>query len=88
MKYTLRIAIPKGRLFEETLEFFKSKGILEEAFEEGRKLQVRVGDYEFLLVKPFDVPVYVENGAADLGVVGYDVLLERSRKSMNFTILA
>jgi ATP phosphoribosyltransferase len=77
MKYALRIALPKGRLFEETLEFFKSKGILEETFEEGRRLQVRVGDYEFLLVKPFDVPVYVENGVADLGVVGYDVLLER-----------
>jgi ATP phosphoribosyltransferase len=77
MKDALRIALPKGRLFEETLEFFKGKGILEETFEEGRRLQVRVGDYEFLLVKPFDVPVYVENGVADLGVVGYDVLLER-----------
>ncbi len=73
----LRIALPKGRLFEETLEFFKNKGIIDEPFEEGRKLQVRINSYEFLLVKPFDVPVYVENGAADLGVVGYDVLLER-----------
>jgi ATP phosphoribosyltransferase len=32
MKYALRIALPKGRLFEETLEFFKGKGILEETF--------------------------------------------------------
>ncbi|WP_448588303.1 ATP phosphoribosyltransferase [Thermocrinis sp.] len=73
----LRIALPKGRLFEETLEFLKSRGIIQETFEEGRKLQVQVDGYEFLLVKPFDVPVYVENGVADLGVVGYDVLLER-----------
>ena len=73
----LRIALPKGRLFEESLEFLKNKGIIPDVFEEGRKLQVQVGNYEFLLVKPFDVPVYVENGVADLGVVGYDVLLER-----------
>ncbi len=73
----LKIALPKGRLFEESLELFLKKGIIQEGFEEGRRLSVRVGDYEFLLVKPFDVPVYVENGVADLGVVGKDVLLER-----------
>ena len=73
----LRIALPKGRLFEESVKFLKSRGIIQSTFQEGRKLQVQVEDYEFLLVKPFDVPVYVENGVADLGVVGYDVLLER-----------
>ncbi len=73
----LKIALPKGRLFEESLELFLKKGIIQEGFEEGRRLSVRVGDYEFLLVKPFDVPVYVENGVADLGVVGRDVLLEK-----------
>jgi len=73
----LRIALPKGRLFGETVEFLKNRGIIQEGFEEGRKLQIQVENYEFLLVKPFDVPVYVENGVADLGVVGYDVLLER-----------
>lgn len=73
----LRIALPKGRLFEETLELFLKKGIIKENFEEGRKLSVKVENYEFLLVKPSDVPVYVENGVADLGVVGRDVLLEK-----------
>ncbi len=73
----LRVALPKGRLFEESLELFLKKGIIEKAFEEGRRLSVRVGQYEFLLVKPSDVPVYVENGVADLGVVGRDVLLEK-----------
>ncbi|MFN3871277.1 MAG: ATP phosphoribosyltransferase [Aquificaceae bacterium] len=72
----LRVALPKGRLFEETVELFLKKGIIKERLEEGRKLSLRVGDFEFLLVKPFDVPVYVENGVADLGVVGRDVLLE------------
>ncbi|RME11003.1 MAG: ATP phosphoribosyltransferase, partial [Aquificota bacterium] len=51
--------------------------IIDRGFEEGRRLSVRVGGYEFLLVKPSDVPVYVENGVADLGVVGRDVLLEK-----------
>ncbi|ADC89083.1 ATP phosphoribosyltransferase [Thermocrinis albus DSM 14484] len=72
----LRIALPRGRLFEETLQFFLKLGILKEPLEEGRKLSVRQGDKEYILVKPFDVPVYVENGVADLGVVGYDVLAE------------
>ena len=73
----LRIALPKGRLFEETLELFIKKGLLQQRLDEGRKLSIKVDGFEFLLVKPFDVPVYVENGAADLGVVGRDVLLER-----------
>ncbi|MEJ5338689.1 MAG: ATP phosphoribosyltransferase [Aquificaceae bacterium] len=73
----LRIALPKGRLFEESLELFLKRGIIDRGFEEGRRLSVRVGGYEFLLVKPSDVPVYVENGVADLGVVGRDVLLEK-----------
>ncbi len=73
----MRIALPKGRLFKESVELFLKRGILEEPIEEGRKLVIKVGELEVMLVKPFDVPVYVENGAADLGVCGYDVLLER-----------
>lgn len=73
----LRFALPKGRLFGETLELLLKKGIIDEPFEEGRRLSVRVGNYEFLLVKPSDVTVYVENGVADLGVVGKDILLEK-----------
>ncbi len=73
----LKIALPKGRLFGETLDLFLKKGIIQEGFEEGRRLSIRVGDYEFLLVKPSDVPVYVENGVADLGVAGRDVLMEK-----------
>ena len=73
----LRIALPKGRLLEEAKSLLLEKGIIQEGFEESRKLSLRVGQFEFLLVKPFDVPVYVENGVADLGIVGKDVLLER-----------
>ncbi|WP_457599933.1 ATP phosphoribosyltransferase [Hydrogenivirga sp.] len=74
----IRIAVPKGRLFEESVELLHSKGILPEKPEEGRKLSLQVGEITLFLVKPFDVPVYVENGAADLGICGYDVYLERS----------
>ncbi len=73
----LSVALPKGRLFGETVELFLKSGIIEEKLEEGRKLVLEVGELRFFLVKPFDVPVYVENGVADLGVCGYDVFLER-----------
>ncbi len=73
----LKIAVPKGRLFQESVDLLFSKGLIPEKVEEGRKLTLTVGDLTLLLVKPFDVPVYVENGVADLGICGYDVFLER-----------
>ncbi len=72
----IRIALPRGRLLRETVELLLSRGVLKERVEEGRRLTIRVGDAEIYLVKPFDVPVYVERGVADLGVCGMDVLLE------------
>ncbi len=74
----IRIAVPKGRLFEESVDLLHSRGIIEEKVEEGRRLTVETGKVTLLLVKPFDVPVYVENGTADLGICGLDVYLERS----------
>lgn len=72
----LRIALPKGRIAKETLEIFEA--IFGHKFDfEDRKLILKVGDFEFLLVRNQDVPTYVYNGAADLGVVGLDVLKER-----------
>ncbi|HIQ49280.1 MAG TPA: ATP phosphoribosyltransferase [Aquifex aeolicus] len=73
----LKIAVPKGRLFSETIHLFLNKGVIENKLQEGRKLILRESSYTFYLVKPFDVPVYVERGVADLGVCGYDVYLER-----------
>lgn len=74
---SLTLAIPKGRLFEESIKLLKEKGILHADLEEGRKLLIKVNGFNFLLVKPADVTVYVENGVADLGIVGYDIILER-----------
>jgi len=73
----IKLAVPKGRLFEESVELLHSRGLIPEKIEEGRKLTIQAGKLTLFLVKPFDVPVYVENGTADMGVCGYDVYLER-----------
>lgn len=81
---TLCVALPKGRLAEETIELFVQKGITVEGIvdEETRKLVFHdeVNDIKFMLVRNTDVPTYVEHGAADLGVVGKDVLMESGAK--------
>jgi ATP phosphoribosyltransferase len=73
----LRIALAKGRLFEPSVERFGRAGAVM-AEDGGRRLLIPSSDpsIEFLVVKPGDVPVYVEAGAADLGVTGTDVLRE------------
>lgn len=76
----LRIALSKGRLLEPALERFEKIGIVA-APDRGRRLifSSTDGHYRFLLVKPVDVPTYVEQGAADMGIAGGDVLLETER---------
>jgi ATP phosphoribosyltransferase len=73
----LRIALAKGRLYQPSRARFRSAGI-EMSDDGGRKLLISSSDpgIEFLVVKPGDVPVYVESGAADLGITGTDVLRE------------
>lgn len=75
-----RIAIPKGALFEDSKALFKQANI--EFNVQDRKLifETNNKDCEVLLVKPIDVPVYVENGAADIGIVGSDILNEEEPK--------
>lgn len=76
---SLRIALSKGRIFDETLPLFEAAGISPtENPEKSRKLILPSNqpDVEFLIVRASDVPTYVQHGGADLGVVGKDVLLE------------
>ena len=77
---SLCVALPKGRLAEETIELFISKGITEDGVVnlKSRRLVFHdeVNDIKFMIVRNTDVPTYVEYGAADLGVVGRDVLAE------------
>jgi ATP phosphoribosyltransferase len=72
----LTIALPKGRIAEDTLKIFSK--LFGKGFEfESRKLILEVGDFRFLNVRNQDVPTYVEYGSADLGVVGLDVIKEK-----------
>jgi ATP phosphoribosyltransferase len=75
----LVVAIPKGALYAESAARLRAAG-LEVPEDPGRKLAVDCGDgTRILLVRPTDVPAYVEFGAADCGVVGADVLWETER---------
>ncbi|MFK7994136.1 MAG: ATP phosphoribosyltransferase [Granulosicoccus sp.] len=75
----LRIALSKGRIFNETMPLFEAAGIVPaEDPEQSRKLIIpsTEHDVQFLIVRASDVPTYVQHGGADLGVVGKDVLME------------
>lgn len=81
MTETLDIALPKGRLGERVVEMLDVHGLgCTELDGNSRKLVLENPDaaLRFFWVKPADVPIYVERGAADLGVAGKDVLLEHS----------
>jgi ATP phosphoribosyltransferase len=73
-----RIALPKGRLLDRCLEIFAGCGLpVPDAAElKSRRLVFEKGDVEYILVKDGDVPVYVEFGAADVGIAGLDQILE------------
>jgi ATP phosphoribosyltransferase len=76
----LTIAIPKGRVQKAIGALFARAGIPVIALDSDDRTLIRKtadGALRFLLLKPDDVPTYVEFGAADLGVAGRDVLLER-----------
>ena len=83
MRY-LTIALGKGRLAQKTMELFRKVGITCEEMEDpsSRKLifvNEKMG-FRFFLAKGPDVPTYVEYGAADIGIVGKDTILEEGRK--------
>ena len=80
----LTFALGKGRLAKKTLELFEQIGITCEEMKDKdtRKLIFVNEEYKlrFFLAKGPDVPTYVEYGAADIGVVGKDTILEEGRK--------
>ena len=75
----INIALPKGRLGEKVYDMLKSSGF---EFPETKKNDRRLifestdGLLRYFWVKPSDVPIYVERGAADIGIAGKDILLE------------
>lgn len=79
MKPMINIALPKGRLGEKVYGIFEATGYAcPEIREENRKLTFENPEtgVRYFWVKPSDVAIYVERGAADLGVAGKDILLE------------
>ena len=75
---TVTVALPKGRLAEEAVRFLADAGLaVPSDLESSRQLILSTGDgFRYLLAKPGDVPTYVAHGAADIGIVGLDVLRE------------
>ncbi|MCD8121398.1 MAG: ATP phosphoribosyltransferase [Clostridiales bacterium] len=83
MRY-ITFALAKGRLAEKSMEMFEEIGISCEEMKDksSRKLiftNEELG-YRFFLAKASDVPTYVEYGAADIGIVGKDTILEEGRR--------
>ncbi len=77
----LRIAVPRGALFTDTLDLLARLGIdTREVRENDRKLLFE--DSGIVTMRPSDVPTYVEAGAADLGITGKDVLMEQAERDV------
>jgi len=80
MKKGIKVAIPKGYLFEQSLDILKKAGYnIEPLMEKNRKLFIYSGEdsIQYVISRPMDIPVYVEYGACDIGFSGKDVLLEK-----------
>ena len=78
-KDMINVALPKGRMGEKVYRFFAQAGLeCPDILEDNRKLIFENGEtgVRYFWVKPSDVAVYVERGAADIGVCGKDILLE------------
>ncbi|MGB9927504.1 MAG: ATP phosphoribosyltransferase [Methanosarcina sp.] len=79
----IRIAIPnKGRLYEPTISLFKDAGLSISGGAESRKLFAKTTDPDInvLFARAADIPEYVQDGAADVGITGMDLITERGAK--------
>jgi ATP phosphoribosyltransferase len=77
----LRIAVPRGALMTDTLDFLDTLGLnTREVRDNDRKLLFE--DAGIITMRPSDVPTYVEAGAADIGITGEDVLLEQAEREV------
>lgn len=79
---TLTIALPKGRLIEPSLRLLNELGLPTRGVEEESRTLVfefPESGLRYIMCRPTDVPAYVEHGAADLGVVGKDIIVEQGK---------
>jgi ATP phosphoribosyltransferase len=77
----LRIAVPRGALFGETLDILDRLGI-ETGEVRANDRRLLFSDVGIITMRPTDVPTYVEAGAADIGITGKDVLMEQSEREV------
>jgi ATP phosphoribosyltransferase len=79
----LKLAIPRGALFEETLDALEAIGTdTSEMRSDSRSLIFESDELVMVTMRPSDVPTYVEAGAADVGITGKDVLLEQADRAV------
>jgi ATP phosphoribosyltransferase len=75
----LKLAVPRGALFGETLDVLDGAGVdTSELRGDSRSLIFETSGMTLVTMRPSDVPTYVESGAADVGITGKDVLLEQA----------
>ncbi len=77
----LRIAVPRGPLFGQTLDLLERLGLDTRAVRDNER-RLLFEEAGIVTMRPSDVPTYVEAGAADLGITGRDVLLEQSEREI------
>jgi ATP phosphoribosyltransferase regulatory subunit len=84
----LRFALAQGALLKDTLAALSAVGCdVSKVKSDERRLVVRAGDLEFVRARPSDIATYVERGAADLGIVGKDVLMESGARVLELVDL-
>lgn len=82
----LTVALSKGRLLKDFIKFIDENGNPKWADalnNRERKLQIEVANVRFILVKGNDVSTYVEEGIADIGITGSDILDEKDKLNVN-----
>ena len=84
----LRIAVPKGALFPDSVRLLTEAGLDTTGLAEpGRQLIIRRPDVEYIIARPTDVPVYIAYGGADCAIAGKDVLVEAGLDSVELVDL-
>jgi len=88
MTRRLRFALAQGALLKDSLAALGAIGCdVSAVTADDRRLVVRSGDMEFVRARPSDIATYVERGAADLGIVGKDVLMESGARVLELVDL-
>ncbi|MGB4609882.1 MAG: ATP phosphoribosyltransferase [Saccharofermentanales bacterium] len=86
----ITVALPKGRLLSDFMNYLEQQGL--DKYSKGldaksRSLYTIVNDVKFIYAKGRDVPIYVENGSADIGIIGLDIITENEFDIMNVSRL-